>query len=67
MMTELAMDSMTAVRQAVDRLLGGALEPMLDLLAEDVEFQVAGAGDDPDAARRGARSRWRRTSPRSAG
>ena len=41
MMTELAMDGMTAVRQAVDRLLAGALEPVLDLLAEDVEFQVA--------------------------
>jgi ketosteroid isomerase-like protein len=33
--------SATAVRRAVDRLLEGAVGPMLDLLAEDVEFEVA--------------------------
>ena len=42
------MDDMTAVRRAVDRLLGGDLEPMLDLLAEDVRFEVAGGGDSPE-------------------
>ncbi len=38
------MDDMAAVRRAVDRLLGGDLGPMLDLLAEEVEFEVAGGG-----------------------
>ncbi len=42
------MDDMTAVRRAVDRLLAGDLEPMLDLLAEDVRFEVAGGGDSPE-------------------
>lgn len=42
------MDDMTAVRRAVDRLLGGDLGPMLDLLAEEVEFEVAGGGDSPE-------------------
>jgi hypothetical protein len=42
------MDDMIAVRRAVDRLLGGDLGPMLDLLAEDVEFEVAGGGDSPE-------------------
>lgn len=41
------MDDMTAVRRAVDRLLGGDLGPMLDLLAEDVEFEVEAGGDAP--------------------
>jgi ketosteroid isomerase-like protein len=41
------MNDMTAVRRAVDRLLGGDLRPMLDLLAEDVEFEVATGGDVP--------------------
>ena len=41
------MNDMIAVRRAVDRLLAGALGPMLDLLAEDVEFEVAGGGDVP--------------------
>jgi ketosteroid isomerase-like protein len=39
------MDEMTDVRRAVDRLLGGDLEPMLDLLAEDVDFEVTPGGD----------------------
>ena len=42
------MDDMSAVRRAVDQLLEGDLGPMLDLLAEDVEFQVAAGGDAPD-------------------
>ena len=42
------MDDMTAVRRAVDRLLAGDLEPMLDLLAEDVRFEAAGGGDSPE-------------------
>jgi hypothetical protein len=41
---ELPMDDMTAVRRAVDRLLGGDLGPMLDLLAEEVELEVMGGG-----------------------
>ena len=41
------MDELTAVRGAVDRLLAGALGPLLDLLAEDVEFEVASGGDVP--------------------
>ncbi len=46
--TQFPMDDMTAVRRAVDRLLGGDLGPMLDLLAEDVEFEVAGGGESPE-------------------
>jgi ketosteroid isomerase-like protein len=42
------MDEMTAVRRAVDRVLVGELGPLLDLLAEDVEFDVAGEEDEPD-------------------
>lgn len=41
------MDDMTAVSRAVDRLLAGALAPMLDLLEDDVEFEVAGARGAP--------------------
>lgn len=51
------MDDMIAVRRAVDRLLGGDLGPMLDLLAEDVRFEVAGGGDSPE---------WRSDSGRQA-
>ena len=47
------MDEMTAVRRAVDRLLAGELGPLLDLLAEDVEFEVAGEEDVP-----GCRREW---------
>jgi ketosteroid isomerase-like protein len=50
-----AMDDMTAVRQAVDRLLGGDLAPMLDLLEEDVQFEVAGGGDAPEYRRHSGR------------
>jgi hypothetical protein len=41
------MNDITAVRRAVDRLLGRDLGPMLDLLAENVEFEVATGGDVP--------------------
>jgi ketosteroid isomerase-like protein len=49
------MNDLTAVRRAVDRLLAGALGPMLDLLAEDAEFEVASGGDVP-----GCRKDWGR-------
>jgi ketosteroid isomerase-like protein len=39
------MDKLTAVSGALDRLPAGALGPLLDLLAEDVEFEVASGGD----------------------
>jgi ketosteroid isomerase-like protein len=45
---EYTMDDMTAVRRAVDRLLGGDLGPMLELLADDVEFEVEGGGELPE-------------------
>lgn len=35
------------LRRAVDRILLGDLDPMLDLLAEDVEFCIAVGGDEP--------------------
>jgi ketosteroid isomerase-like protein len=41
------MNDMAAVRQAVDRLLLGDFEPMLELLAEDAVFCVAVSGDEP--------------------
>jgi ketosteroid isomerase-like protein len=41
------MNDMTAMRRAVDRLLEGALGPLLDLLAADVEFEVATGGGMP--------------------
>ena len=41
------MYDIAAVRQAVDRILLGDLEPMLDLLSQDVVFQVAVGGDEP--------------------
>ena len=41
------MDQMTAVRRAVDRLLAGELGPLLDLLAEEAEFELAGEEDEP--------------------
>ncbi|MGH7514956.1 MAG: nuclear transport factor 2 family protein [Gemmatimonadales bacterium] len=45
------MDEMTAVRRAVDRLLAGELGPLLDLLAEEVEFELAGAEAEPDSSK----------------
>ena len=41
------MNDMTEVRRAVDQLLEGRSEPLLRLLAEDVEFEAAGGGDVP--------------------
>jgi hypothetical protein len=41
------MNDTIELRRAVDRILLGDLEPMLDLLAEDVEFCVAVGGDEP--------------------
>jgi hypothetical protein len=41
------MSDMAPLRQAVDRLLGGRLEPLLELLAEDVEFEVDVCGSGP--------------------
>ena len=41
------MDDLIAVRRAVDRLLAKDLGPLLDLLAEDVEFEVAMDDDGP--------------------
>jgi ketosteroid isomerase-like protein len=45
------MDDMTAVRRAVDGLLDGDLEPLLDLLAKDVEFEVFTGGDEPGSTK----------------
>ena len=42
------MDDITAVRQAVDCLLAGDIEPLLNLLPDNVEFEVVGGGDEPD-------------------
>jgi SnoaL-like domain len=36
-----------ALRRAVDRMLLGDLDPMLDLLADDVDFCIAVGGDSP--------------------
>jgi ketosteroid isomerase-like protein len=47
MKSVIRMDDMTAVRRTVDRLLAGEVGPLLDLLAEDVEFEVASGGDVP--------------------
>jgi ketosteroid isomerase-like protein len=41
------MNDTIQLRRAVDRILLGDLDPMLDLLAEDVEFCVAVGGDTP--------------------
>jgi ketosteroid isomerase-like protein len=41
------MDELTAVKGAVDRLVSGALAPLIELLANDVEFEVASGGDAP--------------------
>jgi ketosteroid isomerase-like protein len=48
--TEFWLDEMTAVRRAVDGLLGGELDPLLGLLADEVEFEVAG-GDEPGSTK----------------
>jgi hypothetical protein len=38
---------MTAVRRAVDRILMGDIEPMLEILDDDVVFEVSVGGDTP--------------------
>jgi hypothetical protein len=43
--TEVRMSDMAPLRQAVDQLLGGRMEPLLELVAEDVELAVAGVGE----------------------
>jgi hypothetical protein len=53
--TEFRMTDVTAVRRAVDRLLSGAPGPLLDLLAEDVAFEVTGGGDMTSLKDRGRR------------
>jgi ketosteroid isomerase-like protein len=49
------MDELTAVRGAVDRLVSGALAPLIDLLANDVEFEVASGGDVPGCRKHSGR------------
>src|SRR4051794_29412546 len=49
------MDELTAVSGAVDRLLVGALAPLHDLLAHDVELEVASAGDVPGCRKHSGR------------
>ena len=44
---EYTMTDTTELRMAVDRILLGDLEPMLGLLADDVEFCIAVGGDEP--------------------
>ncbi len=41
------MDELTAVTGAVDCLVSGAIAPLIELLANDVEFEVASGGDGP--------------------
>ena len=53
MRTEFWMDDVAVVREAVDALLGGALEPLLGLLAEGVDFEVA-AGESGSTRESGA-------------
>ena len=43
--SEISMDDLTVVRRAVEQLLAGAISPLLDLLADDVELEVADGGD----------------------
>ena len=45
--SEVPTDQVTAVRGAVDQLLAGEVGPLLDLLADDVEFELAAGGDLP--------------------
>jgi ketosteroid isomerase-like protein len=49
---EVRMNDIAALRQAVDQVLGGRVEPLLDLLAQDVEFEVDGRCDVPGGWRR---------------
>lgn len=49
--SEISTDDLTAVRHAVDRLLAGELEPLLGLLADNVQLEVADGGDAVELAR----------------
>ena len=49
------MDELTAVRGAVDCLVAGALAPLIELLANDVEFEVASGGDAPGCRKHSGR------------
>jgi ketosteroid isomerase-like protein len=49
------MDELTAVRGAVDRLVSGALAPLIELLANDVQFEVASGGDAPGCRKHSGR------------
>jgi ketosteroid isomerase-like protein len=49
------MDELTAVRGAVDCLVSGALAPLIELLANDVEFEVASGGDAPGCRKHSGR------------
>jgi len=42
---EISMENTTAVRRAVDQLMAGATGPLLELLADDVELEVADGED----------------------
>lgn len=49
------MDELTAVTGAVDRLVSGALAPLIELLANDVEFEVASGGNGPECRKHSGR------------
>jgi ketosteroid isomerase-like protein len=49
--SEISTDGITAVRHAVDRLLAGELDPLLGLLAVDVQLEVADGGEVAEIAR----------------
>lgn len=49
--SQISTDDISAVRQAVDRLLAGDLDPLLGLLAHDVRLEVADGGDAAEIAR----------------
>ncbi len=42
------MDEITVVRRAVDGLVGGDIEPLLNLLPDNVAFEVVAGGDEPN-------------------
>ena len=51
------MDELTAVKGAVDGLMSGAPAPLIELLARDVEFEVASGGDAPECRKHSGRFR----------
>lgn len=52
---QISTEDLTAVRRAVDRLLAGELEPLLGLLADDVQLEVADGGDAVELTRESGR------------